>query len=1109
MKKLLLLLCTLLGTAGAWAEVLNVTPADGTYVTSSGNYVNSISFATNPVLTVTASANNMDKRQTGDYLLWHSGSSGSSTYTLIVPNGCKITEYSITGEANTSAQTLTAGQISHEFAVGASSTFTVTGLNATSTSFVQTGANASGLKITAISVTILKPSDAQLNAYNTVQGWIPVIQSSNGLVKNASNYISNAKSTAEGSYEGLLDGDYATYFHSAYGSQGPNEDHYLQGEMSKSVNAVYFYYKKRSQNNNNRPTSITISGSNDGTNFTEVTTVSSGLPTDASVIDYTSDKINLGASYKYLRFTVTATNSGAASNGHVFFTFSEFYILPSNNDIDAAITAYKSYKDVAAVDLTDAQIADINAVNTALTSTIVNVTYELYESDGTTLVASTTVEQLKNSEVNIPASFENPYYNLTSQGTIKTSDCTIKVIRTLKDGIVYPVANLNNNKAYYIKTRYGNRGSLSTYTDGDVTYLASPVKSALGLNASGKKFAIINYEDHYYLYSVEDQKFVTYQAEQKAPLAAEITGISDAIAFSATTAPLYELRFDGSASKIINSSGSYLYGLVFNGWGAGSNQWDDGCQYTIEEAGTFDPAAAIAALTEFFHPSITVTYIVKDSSNKTLFTSDAVGTTIGAQITTLPEEYQFANFYTYNTVNVTISKNGNTNVTFTATPKENPVFNYTANTTNPVWYYLKIKNANYVTYVADGSPNVTLPASYTLGDNNVQWAFVGEPYAGFQIINRAATGLVLGSGSAASGGNNGGNTHATMAAAGTQTYEKFLAVPSNYLTDGFFLFNEEGYALNQRSTENLAYWTGGYDKGSTFTVEKASDNYYSMVETEILPYLTSNVGKPFGISQAGATSIQSTYRTQLTNKNFTLAQYQEAKAMFDASILYPEDGKTYLVKNTSNNKYLRVAEHGVRGQVFADLTAEEAAQNTSAHVFVRYINNKPFLLSGGYYFNWVYSNVDGYEAYTTEARASDKYAHFVSVAPGIGAFSLALGNGEGPETSSNGTDYSGYINPGFYALKNGTTTVAGSTTDYTNEYAQWIFEEVEAPANGDVNMDGETTVADVADLVAYLVGKANVSGGMSINQNAADLDNNGTITLRDVTLLVNKIKSAQ
>ena len=167
--------------------------------------------------------------------------------------------------------------------------------------------------------------------------------------------------------------------------------------------------------------------------------------------------------------------------------------------------------------------------------------------------------------------------------------------------VIRDLSNLSNSKSYYIKTKNNARGALSTYTDNGTTYLASPVKSALGISA--KKFAILSYENNYYLYSVEDAKFVTYESANNAPLAATVTGTADAVAFSATTAPLYELRFDNSASKILNSSANYAYGVVINNWGASSNQWDDGCQYSIEIADDFDATDALAALEAFFHPS--------------------------------------------------------------------------------------------------------------------------------------------------------------------------------------------------------------------------------------------------------------------------------------------------------------------------------------------------------------------------------------------------------------------------------------------------------------------------------------------------------------------------
>ena len=603
MKKILLLLCALLGiTAGAWADVLTLTPSNGTYVTSSGNYVNSITFSTMPAITITASANNMDKRITDTYLQWHSGSSGSSTYTISAAGDYVITGYSVSGEANTSAQTLTAGSNSHEFAVGTSSSFDVTGLSSSSVSFVQTGANASGLKITSISVTVVKPTDEQIAAYNTVQGWVPTIQSAKGLVKDATNYFSNAKSSAEGSYEALLDGEYTTYFHGAYGNQSvPNEDQYLQATLPNAVNAIYFYFKKRSQNNNNRPTSITISGSNDGSSFTDITTINSGLPTDASVLDYTSSKISLGASYQYLRFTVTSTNNGAThSNGHVFFTFSEFYILPSETEVDNVMDLRASLAGTAAINYTAQNISDVTAANTALLNTVVDVTYALYESDGTTFVSNTVVEQEKNSAVSIPSAISNyTYYDYATEGTIGTEDCIIKVTRTLKSGYVISLDGLSNSKCYNIRN---NRATWAVGSGATVVNSTSELGLAFSASDTKQQFAFITYEGNVYLYSVGESKFA-YVDGNKLSLTADVTSAVAAspVTFQASTNGTYMY----SEPIIVTVNGSHFG--VSTGFSPDiykyQSQGDGGnCAYIIE-AGSFDATAALALLEEYFHPT--------------------------------------------------------------------------------------------------------------------------------------------------------------------------------------------------------------------------------------------------------------------------------------------------------------------------------------------------------------------------------------------------------------------------------------------------------------------------------------------------------------------------
>lgn len=1050
MKKVLLFLFALLGlgTSGVWADELTLMPSNGTYVTSSGNYVNSITFSTTPAITVAVNggANNMDKRLTDTYLQWHSGTAGSSTYIISVAGDYVITAYSVTGEANTSAQTLTSGDVSQEFAVGTSSTFTVTGLSSSTASFVQTGDNSSGLKITSISVTVVPPTQAQVDAYNIVQNWIPTIQGAKGLVSNASNYISNAKSSAEGTYEALLDGDYATYFHTAYGNAGPDEDHYLQATLSKSVDAIYFYYKKRSQNNNNRPTSITISGSNDGSNFTDITTINSGLPTDAAVLDYTSSKISLGASYQYLRFTVTSTNNAAASNGHVFFTFSEFYILPSETEVDNVMDLRASLAGKSAATYTEQNIADVTAANTDLLSTMVDVTYNLYEADGETLVDTKVVEQEKNSAVSIPSALTAlTYYEYATEGTIGSIDCSIKVTRTLKSGYVISLDGLSNSKCYNIRNNRGTWAVGSGKTD-----VNSTVELGLAFLSSDTKqqFAFITYEGKVYLYSVGEGKFA-YVDGNKLSLTTEVNNAVAAspVTFQTSTAS------SANAEPIIVTVGGQMYGVstghtpdVFKYNVAN----DGGNSAIIIEAGSFDPTSALAALENYFHPSYTITYVVKDVNGTTIFTSEPMPTTLGANITTLPADFQ-RGFCSYNNVDVTINE-VSTTIEFTAT--YNLPFTLSPSYAEATWYNMNIRSTKDVSKGESEPYALAVATAADKAEDAYRWAFAGNPYA-LVVYNKATTDTY----SLTKDGNK------AVMREGTYSWSLFQN------NDGFTLkVTGSAYSYVNDVNSTLGFWNdsrAATDDGSTFRVEAVVDNYYDLVESEVVPYLmdsesnpSSTIGKPFGLSLDAATSMVSTFMTQLNTKIFTLADYEAIVAAKDAGIIYPEPGKFYLVKNNYNGKYMRVAASGTRGTVFADLTAEEAAKDASAHFTFVENNSHLYMSTQGEYLNWVFGTSDGYEGLTS--TNFDKYVHFAIPAPGVGAFSIAYGNGV--------DDYAGYLGNGFYALKGAeSTVVAGSSTDETSNLAQWTFEEVESlivPLNGPVDNKYYATLCVPFDITA-------------------------------------------
>ena len=675
----------------------------------------------------------------------------------------------------------------------------------------------------------------QVAALLTLQSWPFFMQSAAGLVKDPGKYYSNAKETSEGSYDALLDGEYSTYFHSAWSAAGAvEEDHYLQAELAEATQTFEFYFKKRQQNNNNRPTTIIVSASNDGTTFNEITTLNEGFPTEESVIDYMSGVIDLGAAYKYVRFTVTATNNGAQNGntdpGHVFFTFSEFYLFPGIDVAAQVATAYNQYTATPWQNLTTTDIQKINMYDTALRAAIstVNVTYELYEADGTTLVASQTVVQEPGSDVNPPVSLisNTKFYDYTiSATTVGSTDCTIKIIRTLKPGFVGKLEDLSNTKAYFITC---DRGKLLT-KDG---YLASTAHSSLTEAAAGQ-FAIISYEGNYYLYSVADAKFV----QNNGALADKPTNKEeDAIVMDPKAVPYFLYHFN-KADSWLNTNGNDPYGYVINAYSTP----DPGNQYYMVVDADFDPTAAIAALDAQFHPTYSVIYVVKDAFGNTIFTSDPEPANQGDVVTTLPEKYH-RTFYTYDEVNVTVETAGGTEAVFTAT--WNGPFELSADFASARWYNMTMRGTYYVTSAekSDDGAYVTQNNAPTgkQAEDSYQWAFLGDGYNGIKILNKAE-----------GEGKSFGWTDDNQKDAGIPTVMadgegnhgwKIVASTNTSVPAGSFCLNVPGTNLypNQYGGEGqpMKFWNSANnvgDAGAAFTVYDVP-SFAEVVTEEIAPY---------------------------------------------------------------------------------------------------------------------------------------------------------------------------------------------------------------------------------------------------------------------------------
>ena len=170
-----------------------------------------------------------------------------------------------------------------------------------------------------------------------------------GFNLGESNYYTNAPCTVTWwgdqftSYEVLFDNNPETFLHTEYADVNSKDGlpHYLRIDLGAENSATFFSfnYQGRHDNSNQNPTAITVEGSNTENGpyelIAELTSEKDKLVGSTGGI-YNSDILGYSnKSYRYLRFTVTATNNNAkvATYGHVYFAYAEFGVSKVNVEI--------------------------------------------------------------------------------------------------------------------------------------------------------------------------------------------------------------------------------------------------------------------------------------------------------------------------------------------------------------------------------------------------------------------------------------------------------------------------------------------------------------------------------------------------------------------------------------------------------------------------------------------------------------------------------------------------------------------------------------------------------------------------------------------------------
>ncbi len=262
------------------------------------------------------------------------------------------------------------------------------------------------------------------------------------------------------------------------------------------------------------------------------------------------------------------------------------------------------------------------------------------------------------------------------------------------------------------------------------------------------------------------------------------------------------------------------------------------------------------------------------------------------------------------------------------------------------WYYLKIKDASYLSYAA-GLDYIDLANKSAVDASNKDaytWAFIGNPFDGFQVVNKAAGSDKILSSSTTMNGASGEETWPIMTetpvAEGYNTYWMLTATTAN-IANGFFM-GQKGFANNRMNNRGnkLAYWTGGADAGSTFTVEErdlSGATELQAVIDQVKAFVTAGVADATTVGYITSESVDNVAaalavaeQAVATKTNCLEAQIALEVAVAAVQTVQPEEGKFYVIASAMPETDAR---SGKKMFVNNDGYMHFQAEDTFANVF--------------------------------------------------------------------------------------------------------------------------------------------------------------------------------
>ena len=660
------------------------------------------------------------------------------------------------------------------------------------------------------------------------------------------------------------------------------------------------------------------------------------------------------------------------------------------------------------------------------TATGGDVTITPAGDSGTTITSGNSLSEA----LSITVRAQSTTFTLSGSGYIANLNLVVTV-SPIPVTIAYCPGYTTSGCSHSLPSAYGTFTGSSLFTTGDASGMAGvTITPSTGLTIGEQNVNVNAYGKCFKL--VTSAAATDYTVTLQAPIGYVITGYYLGCSANSTNNKHTLTSADGSVSIVAdapNQQGNAPKAFEVNGLNSQSTY------FTIRTA-----SSGNALYLPIFQIYVAKSSEVINVAYNVMFNGSQVATkTVGGIIGTAPAlpaslQKSMCTYSYYSDEDCTTPLSALTPASTTVYAKCTYPFTVSTAFNTATWYYLKLKDANYPTYVSGNTPNVTLPTT-NAGDRTTQWAFFGNPYDGLQLKNRAAgNSLVLGSASANSDGANGGNTYATLQTTGSQTYERWFPASSTFYTGAFFLNNGQDHALNQRSTANLAYWTGGKDAGSSFVVEAAPSDEAALAALKANYEVAAvNLDKPGFPTTAAYNTFRSTIEAFSS-----LEQWEEgiadAASTVNASVVYPNG--TYYIKNRNTGCYAFITDDGElvprikidtnephNNNNYLWTVTSNKGEGTCSIVSSLY-SDVPFAKGADNYSNITAGNRTIITTLSTELFSGNNGTSGAFYLNGAHNNNVYTGNGEGDGNS--------------HVVSWNITGSAGS---------QWIFEPVELPEN--------------------------------------------------------------